>query len=399
MHLVKNRNKELNPNKSKRIKHSINPKMKNSILITLTALILTACGGGELSDLETLVAQKDSLNEVKVGLSEAIIALELQIKDLDTTKKKALVSVENAQIENFKHFFQVYGTVQSDQNVQVYSELSGKIKDFKVEEGDRVSKGQVMVVVDVSVLQNQERELNTRLELAETTFQKQKRLWDQNIGSEMQYLQAKSNRDGIKSSLKTLQSQIAMGNIKAAFSGIVDETFIKEGEMAMPGMPLLRLVNLNEVFIKADVSENYLGRVKEGDKVVVSLPSVGVNLSSTIERTGQFINEANRTFKIKTTIKNTDQVLKPNMVALLEIEDFSADSSVVIPTSLLLQGAGGVQYVYVVGNSSIVKKTPVTVGMTYKDKALITEGLIGNEVIVDKGARSIRDGEQVNIKN
>ncbi|MGB0402472.1 MAG: efflux RND transporter periplasmic adaptor subunit [Salibacteraceae bacterium] len=373
--------------------------MKNSILITLTALILTACGGGELSDLETLVAQKDSLNEVKVGLSEAIIALELQIKDLDTTKKKALVSVENAQIENFKHFFQVYGTVQSDQNVQVYSELSGKIMDFKVEEGDRVSKGQVMVVVDVSVLQNQERELNTRLELAETTFQKQKRLWDQNIGSEMQYLQAKSNRDGIKSSLKTLQSQIAMGNIKAAFSGIVDETFIKEGEMAMPGMPLLRLVNLNEVFIKADVSENYLGRVKEGDKVVVSLPSVGVNLSSTIERTGQFINEANRTFKIKTTIKNTDQVLKPNMVALLEIEDFSADSSVVIPTSLLLQGAGGVQYVYVVGNSSIVKKTPVTVGMTYKDKALITEGLIGNEVIVDKGARSIRDGEQVNIKN
>lgn len=373
--------------------------MKNSILITLTALIIAACGGGELSNLETLVAQKDSLSEVKAGISEAIMALELEIKELDTTKKKALVSVENARIDNFKHFFQVYGTVQSDQNVQVYSELSGKIMEFKVKEGDRVSKGQLLVVVDVSVLKNQERELKTRLELAETTFQKQKKLWDQNIGSEMQFLQAKSNRDGLERSLKTLQSQIAMGNVKASFSGIIDETFLKEGEMAMPGMPLLRLVNLNEVFIKADVSENYLGRVKEGDQVVVSLPSVGVSLKSTIERTGQFINEANRTFKIKTTVKNKDHVLKPNMVALLEIEDFSADSAVVIPSSLLLQGAGGVQYVYVVGNSSTVKKTPVTVAMTYKGNALISEGLVGNEVIVDKGARSIRDGEQVKIKN
>lgn len=392
----KKRNKKTNYNNKK-----INTQMKHFIILTLTAMIFASCGGTDESNLEKLVAKKDSLKEVKDELSLSIVELETQIKALDTTKSLSLVTSEMARIEKFEHFFQVYGTIQSDQNVQVYSEVSGKILDIKVEEGQNVQKGQVLAIVDVSVMREQEKELKTRLELAETTYKKQKKLWDQNIGSEIQYLQAKNNRDALKNNLATLQTQIAMGNIKAPFSGIVDETFLNPGEMAMPGLPVLRLVNLSKVYIKADVSENYIGRVKKGDKIVVSLPSMNVSVESTIDRTGQYINEANRTFKIKTTISNENNLLKPNMVALLEIEDFSVDSAVVIPSSLLLQGAGGVQYVYVINTNngvSTVTKTVVEVGMTYQESTLITSGLNGTETLVNKGARSIRDGEQVEIK-
>ena len=394
---AKNINKKVN-------KHSIYTQMKNSILIALVAAVVMACGGGagEKSELDTLIAEKDSLKKIKDELSGAIAELETQIKDLDTTKTFTLVTTEAVRRENFKHYFQVYGTVKSDQNAQIYSEVSGKIITIKVKEGNRVAKGQVLAVIDVSVMREQEQELKTRLELAETTYRKQKKLWDQNIGSEMQYLQAKSNRDALRSSLSSLQTQMAMGNVKAPFSGVIDEIFPRVGEMAMPGFPLFRLVNLDEVYIKADVSESYLGKVKEGDKVVVSLPSVGTKLESDIERTGQYINEANRTFKIKTTIQNKDKMLKPNMVALLEIEDFSRDSAIVISSDLILQGAGGTQYVYVVNGTNgiaVAEKTLVEVEMTYKDKALIASGLTGNENLVKKGARSIRNGQQIEVKN
>lgn len=376
--------------------------MKNLIILSVTAFLSAACGASELNELETLIAQKDSLKIVKDELSISIVEIETKITDLDTTKSFTLVTTETAKIDNFKHYFQVYGTVESDKNVQIYSEVSGKILEVKVKEGDKVSKGQVVVVIDVSIMRDKELELKTRLELAETTYQKQKKLWDQNIGSEMQYLRAKSNRDALKSSLNTLQTQIAMGSVKAPFAGVIDETFSNAGEMAMPGFPLIRLINLDLVYIKADVSENYLGRVKKGDKIMVSLPSLKVNLESTIDRIGQFINAANRTFKIKTSIKNTNNTLKPNMVALLEIEDFSKDSVVVISSELLMQGAGGIQFVYViedVNGLSIAKKTMLEVGMTYENSAFISAGLSGGQKVVDKGARSIRNGEQVDVRN
>ena len=379
-------------------------KMKNSIFIVVSAIIISSCGGGsgEITEIGSLISKKDSLKEIKDGLSAQIAELEIQISAMDTTKSITLVTTKLANISDFKHYFQVYGSVQTDQNAQIYSELAGKILDIKVQEGDQINKGQTIALIDISVLRQQEDELKTRLELAETTFQKQKKLWDKKIGSEMQFLQAKNNRDALQRNLETLQAQMAMGNVKAPFSGVIDEVFPKKGEMAMPGFPIARLINLEKVYVKADVSENYLGKVKQGDKVKVALPSLGIEKISQIQRTGQYINPANRTFKIKTLVENSDKVLKPNMVALLEIEDFTRDSVVVIPSELLLQGSGGKEYVYVVENEngvSVAKKTVVKVGMTYKDKSFISEGLSGNEILVDKGARSIRNGEQIDIKN
>ena len=384
-------------------KHSILNTMKNGLFITLIAGLLMACGGSNdaLTELDVLKGKRDSLKLAKDDLSSQIAELEKIIGSKDTTKSLAIVTARRVQTADFKHYFEVYGTVETDQNAQIYSELGGKITSINVNEGDRVSQGQSIAVVDASVLREQEGELKTRLELAETTYQKQKRLWDQKIGSEMQFLQAKNNRDALKNSLETIQAQIAMTNIKAPFNGIVDEVYPKPGEMAMPGQPIIRLINLSNVYVKADISENFLGKVKQGDFVNIKFPSIGVDKKSIIDRTGQYINPANRTFKIKTSIANEDNLLKPNMVALLEIQDFAKDSGIVIPSSMILQGAGGKDYVYVIESNNGVntlKKTDITVERTYKGTSLISEGLSGKELLVEKGARSVRNGQQVNVK-
>ena len=376
--------------------------MKNGIIITIIAGVFAACSGSSTSDLtelDSLKNRRDSLKLSKDNLSAEIAAIESQIAALDTSKSLSLVTGYQVQRADFKHYFEVYGTVETDQNAQLFSETGGKITSINVKEGDKVSKGQSLITVDASVLREQEQEIKTRLELAETTFQKQKKLWDQQIGSEMQYLQSKNNRDALKNSLETIQAQIAMANIKAPFDGVIDEVYPKQGEM--PGLPLVRLINLKNVYIKADISENYLGRVKQGDAVEVSFPAMGIKKKSRIERTGQFINPGNRTFKIKTYLDNEDGKLMPNMVALLEIQDYSKDSGVVVPSAMILQGAGGQDYVYTIDSEegiSVVRKTEITVSNNYKGMALIEKGLLGGELLVDKGARSVRNGQQVTVK-
>ena len=218
----------------------------------------------------------------------------------------------------------------------------------------------------------------------------------------MQFLQSKNNRDALKNSLDALQANISKGNITAPFAGVIDEIFPKEGEMAMPGMPVVRLMNLTNMYVEADISENYVGKVKAGDNVVISFPALGMDIDSKIERVGQFINPNNRTFKIRVNIDNSENILKPNMVALINVNDFSQDSAVVINAGLIMEGASDTKYVFVVNQKSgisIVQKQLVEVTMNYQGKSMISKGLKGSETIVDRGARSIRSGEQVSIKN
>lgn len=378
-------------------------KMKQISIFFIAALFMVSCSEQVGTDALSLLKQeKDSLKEVKTTIGDRLAEIELQISALDTTKSLALVSTAQPTIEAFNHYFQVYGSLSSDQNAQIYPEIGATITSIKVKEGQQVSKGQTIATLDVQAMREQEAELKTRMELAETTFKKQKKLWDQKIGSEIQFLQAKNNRDALQNSLDALQANIAKGNVTAPFAGVVDEIFPKEGEMAMPGMPVVRLLNLTTMYVEADISENYVGKVKSGDNVVISFPSLEMDIDAKIERIGQFINPNNRTFKIRVNIDNNDNILKPNMVALINVNDFSKDSVVVINSGLIMEGASEMKYVFVVNNNggnAMVKKQPVEVTMSYKGKSLISKGLKGTETIVDKGARSIRSGEQVSIKN
>ncbi len=377
--------------------------MKQITVFFLATLFMMSCTEQQVAtdELSMLKIEKDSLKGVKSTIGSRLAEIELRISELDTTKALALISTADVSVEPFNHYFQVYGSLSSDQNAQIYPEIGATITAIKVKEGQQVSKGQTIAIMDVQAMREQEAELKTRLELAETTFKKTKNLWDQKIGSEMQYLQTKNNRDALQNSLAALQANIAKGNVTAPFAGIVDEIFPKEGEMAMPGMPIVRLLNLTNMYIEADISENYIGKVKAGDDVVIGFPSLDMERDSKIERLGNYINPNNRTFKIRVNVPNSDNILKPNMVALININDFSQDTAVVLNSSLVMDGANDKRYVFVVNKTQdayVVKKQIVEVGMTYQGKALIKSGLRGSEKIVDKGARSIRNGELVEIQ-
>jgi RND family efflux transporter MFP subunit len=395
-------------NSNLKMKNSNNPlisKMKTNIIPLFLGALLSGCGAGETadnSDLSILTARRDSLKTAKDNLSQQISILEQQIAELDTMRALQVVSTASVQRGTFAHTFEVYGELNTDQNAQIVAEMGGLVTTIHVQEGQQVQKGQILVSLDTRALREQEQELQTRLELAETTFRKQEKLWKDKIGSEMQFLQAKNNRDALQNSLESLRAQIAKGNISAPFNGIVDEVFPKIGEVAMPGLPVARVVNLGNLYITADLSENYIGKVRVGDKVKVSFPATGKSGYAAITRTGDYVNPNNRTFKIKASVANEDGLLKPNMVARMEVQDFLADSAIIIPQTLIMEGSGNTKFVYVVDKSNtgaIARKRVVSVDRIFKGEAMITEGLAGNEELVNKGARSIRDGENIEIKN
>lgn len=378
--------------------------MKNLIKILFAGAVLVSCNNqsNPTTDLGKLIAERDQLKASKDSIGLLLAELETQISALDTTKKLSLVTLKESEQKRFEHFFKVYGTVQTDNMAMINAETQGKIESIWIEEGTKVSKGQKLAQINADVIRRSIAELENRLELAQTVFERQERLWNQNIGSEIQYLQAKNDRDAIKKSLQTAQEQLAITTITAPFNGVIDEVFPKEGEYTAPGAPFFRLVNLEKVYIKADISENYLGKIKEGDSVIVEVPNVkDATFQTSISRIGDFINPDNRTFKIKLELKNTSNILKPNMLAEISIRDYQNDSAVVIPENLILQGAQNEYFVYTLNttseNTGVAQKAQLEIGKSYNNEVEILKGLPANTMVIDKGARSIQNGEVVEI--
>ncbi|MEZ4720427.1 MAG: efflux RND transporter periplasmic adaptor subunit [Flavobacteriales bacterium] len=373
--------------------------MRRLVALSLTTVLLASCGGGE-DDLAKLQETRDSLKDVRSEISDEIKDIESRIGELDTTKKEHLPQVTSMtlKVQPFEHFFTVQGVVEADQNALVYPEVNGRITSISVKEGEKVSAGQTLMTIDAKIVANQIDEVKSRLSLAEIVYKKQESLWKQEIGSEIQYLEAKNNYESLRQNLETLQAQLAMYTVKAPFNGIVDEITPKVGEMATAMMPAFRLVNMNDVYVKADVAEAYLSKVKSGDSVVVAFPSIGTTINTTIERLGNYINPNNRTFKAKVNLPNDQQVLKPNMLGEVSIRDYHAKNAVVIPSSLVQMTPTGQQFVYII-EGDMAKKVEIQTGMSYNDEIEVTEGLSGNETLINKGARSVKDGDAVEVKS
>lgn len=375
--------------------------MRAYLYTAIAALVLFSCTKPS-DNLTKLQVERDSLKTVKTEINAQIQIVEAAISAMDTNNRVRITTVTTIPVEpaKFEHFFSVQGIVETDQNAQIFPEANGKITAIKVAEGDRVSKGQVLMTIDSRIVSNQIDEVKSRLELAKTVFEKQEKLWEQNIGSEIQYLESKNNYESLKQNLETLQAQQALYTVTAPFSGIIDEINPKEGEMATPAMPAFRLINMDEMYIKADVTERYLREIKAGDSVIVKFPSVGETKYTTIDRIGNFINPNNRSFKIKLLLDNKNMSLKPNLLGELSIRDYVKDSAVVIPTSLIQMTPSGDEFVYVVnqGESITAQKVMIKSGLSYNDHTEIVNGLTGNEVLIDKGARSIKDGDLIQIE-
>lgn len=371
--------------------------MKNWILIIGIAIVAYSCGSKSTDSLAELKQQKDSLKSLYDDIAAQIAVIDQQIKAADTTARLPLVTLNTVEVKPFSHFVEIQGAVETGGNALLYPEAPGTITAILVKEGATVNKGDVIMKIDADVLQSTLTEVETQYELAKDVFEKQERLWKDKIGSEVQYLQAKNNKEALEQKMKTVKQQIGMYVVKSPISGIVDEILPKVGEAAMPGMPVARVINYNETYVKADVSEKYVGMLKEGTLVNVSFPTIGKEYQSTVKRVADFINPTNRSFKIYIDLSNVKTDLKPNLLADISVRDFTLDTAVVLPSSIIQQDRNGNDYVYIIENQNKVKKVIIKPGFSYQNQTVILEGLKGNEQYIDKGSRSVQDGDVVEV--
>jgi len=375
--------------------------MKKSIYTVLAAALFAACQPAGNPEVEKLQTKRDSLVTLQTEVKEQLKDLDKQLAKLDTTIKYSLVTAKSIKPAAFNHYFKVYGVVESNQSITLMSETSGKIEAIKVERGQRVNKGQLLAVLDASVLLQTKAELETSLDLAQKIYQKQERLWiDEKIGSEVQYLEAKNSKESLERKLETINAQIAMTRIRAPFSGIVDEIFPKVGEMASPQVQMFRLVNLSSVYLSADVSEYYVGKVKNGTKALVSFTNDEDEIETEVIQVGNFINPNNRTFRINVALTGANRY-KPNMMASVEINDYSKDSTIVLNSRMVQETTSGESFVYVLDNLDkeigFVKRALVKTGPSFEGMIEIAEGLDGSELVIDRGSRSVKIGQKVRL--
>ncbi len=344
-------------------------------------------------------AELEKLKEESNELSTSIRELENEIAALDPefanqNKKSILITTAEAKKGRFEHYVEVTGSVLSKKNVSISSETVGRILEVPAIEGMRVTKGTVLATIDAENIQRNIEEIENSLSLARTLFEKQERLWNQQIGTEVQYLEAKSRKEGLERNLASLKTQLNKSEIRAPFSGTVETVQVRLGELVQPGTPMFQFVGESDLFIEADISESYIGVLDKGDSVDVSFPSIGQDIKTRVSAVGAIINPNNRTFKVEVFLPNMPMV-KPNMISVLKIQDYESENAVIVPSYLILSDNRG-DYVFVVENGTAQKKY-VQRGKTFDRETEILEGLEGTEVLVDKGFREVGDNFNVNI--
>jgi len=378
--------------------------MKKTIIYIFIFLVIFSCKKEENQipgSLEELQDQKTSVINQIDSLNNILKNIEMLISKADTKSNYQFVTTINPKKDDFKHYIEIQGVVKADKNIEIRPEIGGTIKNIYVKEGQKVVRGQVLIQLDDSSIQDNIAELNTQLNLAKTTFERQQRLWDQKIGSEMQYLQAKTQFESLENNKTALVNQAAKMKIKAPFSGIIDEIFPKNGELVSSQLTVVRLVNLDQVYLEADVTETYLPYIKKGNEALINFPSIHTEMKSEIAQVGNIINPNNRSFKTKINLKNKNDLIKPNLLADIKIKDF-AENGIVIPTSLIQKDKDGNSFIFLIHSNNAdfkVSKKIIKVSKEYDQKSLITEGLEVNDTIVNKGSRIVKDGELVKIIN
>ena len=373
---------------------------KTFLLFATVAAAAASCTSNDSTsgDVAQLTARRDSLASIVAKAEGELSQIDLELASLDTTAQWNTVTILAVGSSAFQHDFDIYGTVKSDQSVTLYPESAGRIQRVLVRSGQKVSAGQVLVELDNSVVQSSLAEIKTQLDLAQTLFDKQKRLWDQGIGSEVQYLQVKTQLEGLQKRLATAQKQAAMASLRAPFAGTVDELFLKAGEYAAPGMAVARLVSSGGLRLELDVPETYISRLKVGQKIALNFNSIGLQTSASISQVGDFISADSRTFKVNVSLPANGQI-KPNMMASAQVVDYSSKGIITVPSRLILQDSKGANYTYLFVPSKNglgkVERRDLQLGVSNNDATEVLGGLSLEEQIIDRGIRSVQTGETV----
>ncbi|NDK56538.1 efflux RND transporter periplasmic adaptor subunit [Pontibacter fetidus] len=373
--------------------------MKRIIGITLLALVLgvASCGGN--NDKEAQLADlRSKQTEIEGQIAKLEAELKAEGKKVNTPRKTVPVSVVAVQQDTFSHYLEMQGKVDFDQNVLVSARVPGVLTSVRVQPGDRVSKGQTMATIDAQVLEQNIAELRTRLELARIAFQKQKNLWDQKIGTEMQYLTAKNNKEALERSMAALQQQRDQYNVKAPVSGVVDEVIPNAGEAVAPGVGIIRVVNMSGGKITAEVSEAYLTKINKGDNAIVFFPDLNQEIETTVAVVSKFIDPTNRTFTVELKPKNAKGIeLRPNLVAIVRIQDYKNENTIVVPVNLVQKDEKS-EYVYVAkkeGNGYVATRREVKTGQSYKGETEVLNGLAATDQLITAGYQNLNEGQPV----
>ncbi|MCZ2444541.1 MAG: efflux RND transporter periplasmic adaptor subunit [Flavobacteriales bacterium] len=374
-------------------------RIKQIGTIVLTSILLWSCVQSESAEL---TAKKKKLEKYKTqvqDLEQKIKALEIEISHLDNASgnglKTRLVKVDTLRLGSFEHFIEVQGTIDSDENIFVSPEMNGVVTDIYVKEGEQVNKGALLAQLESAAIANSLQEAKTGLALATTAYEKQKRLWDQNIGSEIQYLQAKTNMESLQSRVKAIEAQLNMTRIKSPISGTVDLVELKLGEMASPGRTGVRVINLDKMKAKAMISETYLKQVKNGDEVHIQLPDMGMEITSKLTHVSQVVNPFNRSFQIEVTLNNKDKFLKPNMIAKIKIKDQKLDNVWVVESNLIqrIDNQSFLMVSVLEDNKPVARKKEIEIGLEYNGKTVVTSGLKTGDLIITSGQNEVVDGQ------
>lgn len=385
--------------------------MKKILIIISVAATLISCGGKEKTvdeivagnNLEEINAKKNELTAKQNAILDEIEKLDIAIANLDSSLSIPVITTIEAKVTSFKHYVQIQGNVQTKENIVIYPEYAGVLTKVLVKEGQFVNKGEMLAKIDDGGLNQQLSQMETQLALAKTTFERQERLWKDKIGSEIQFLQAKANYEAQQKAVNQMKEQLAKTTITAPFSGVIDDVMSEQGQVVSPGMnQLFRIINLKDMFIEAEIPENYITNIRTGSQVNVYFPVLNDTVTSTIRQVSNYINPNNRTFKIEIAITNENKMVKPNMTALLSINNYVNDSALVLPQAIISENAEGEKYVYAVKkgkkNRNYAEKRVVKIGKTQNGVAEITEGIANGDIIIEEGARIVKEDEQVLIK-
>ncbi|WP_082216598.1 efflux RND transporter periplasmic adaptor subunit [Dyadobacter psychrophilus] len=376
--------------------------MKRHILIlTAMTILLAACGGGEKK--EGLAGKKEELAKLKSERAEnekKIKALEIEITKLDPNKaaeaKVKPVTIDTLDAATFRHYVELQGTVDAKNNVLVTPKSAGVIVAMNVREGDYVNAGSVIGKIDNSILTESIEELKTQMSLANTIYEKQKNLWDQKIGTEVQFLQAKNNKEALDRKLSTLNAQLSQTNIVSPMAGVVDMVNVKVGEMASPGVGVVRVVNLSNLKVTAKVSDTYAASVKKGDEVIVKFPDLKKEYKARITFVSTAVDPLSRTFTIEANLP-TNKDIKPNMMAQVQINDAISKNALAIDQNYVQSTEkGNVVYVAVTeGNKKVAKAKEVKTGLSYNGKVEILSGLAAGDQLITLGYQEVSDGQPI----
>lgn len=365
----------------------------------LTLGLLTACGGEKDPKAELAELKKEqAANQAKIAALEAKAGASAAPEAVQATP----VSIIKVAPESFKSYLEVQGRVDFDQNATVAARAAGTLTSIRVQRGDRVSRGQTLATIDASILDAGIAELRTRLDLARVVYEKQARLWKQEIGTEIQYLQAKNNYEALQRNLSTLNRQRELYSVVAPFSGTVDEVLPKLGEVTAPGAPVVRLTGGSGGKILADISESYANRIKAGDQALVSLPDLGQdNIPATVRTVSRTINQTSRTFTAELRLNSSSKAaqLSPNMVATVRIQNYNRQNATVLPVDLVQKDEQN-SYVLVVeqkGGKNVAAKRVIQTGNTYNGRVEITQGLQPNDQVISAGYQNLNEGQPVTL--